>query len=78
MFTNCGDGHMPGRNNCEIEIKERLIKKLQANRRVGRQRALQISAGEDESPRSDHQSYPTHFSCEIDPEKQRKINLWAI
>ena len=35
-------------------------------------------AGEDVSPKSNHQSYPTHFRCKKDPEKKRKFNPWAI
>ena len=43
-------------NDCEREMKERVIKKMQADSRVGRQRAFQILEGEDESPRSNPQS----------------------
>ena len=45
---------------------------------MGRRRALQILAGEDESPRSNSQSYPTHFRCKMDPEKKRTFHPWAI
>ena len=69
---------MAGSNTGEVEIKERVIKKMQADSRVGRRRALQILAGEDESPRSKPQSYPTHFTCKIDPEKKRAFNPWPI
>ena len=34
--ANCGEGHMAGSNDCEIEIKERVIKKMQTDRKVGR------------------------------------------
>ena len=37
----------------KFKIKRRVIKKMQADSRVGRQKALQILTGEDESPRSD-------------------------
>ena len=69
---------MAGSNNCDVEIKERVIKKMQADSIVGRRRALQIQAGEDESPISNPQSYPTPFRCEMDPENKKKINPWAI
>ena len=75
---NCEAGNMAGSNNCEIEIKERVIKKMQADSRVGRRRALQILAGADESLRSNPQSYPTHFRCKMDPENKRKFNPWVI
>ena len=51
---------------------------MQAYCRVGRRRAIQILAREDESPRSNPHSYPTHFRCKMDPEKKRKFNPWAI
>ena len=51
---------------------------MQADSRVGRQRTLQILAGEDESPRSNPQSYPTHFRCKRDPEKKPAFSPWAI
>ena len=44
---------------------------MQAESRVGRLRALQIMAGEDESPRSNPQSYPTHLRCKMDPENKQ-------
>ena len=51
---------------------------MQADGRVGTRRALQILAGEDEFPRSNPQSYPTHFRCIMDPENEMKFNPWAI
>ena len=51
---------MAGSNNGETEIKERVVKKMQVDSRVGRRRAFQILA-EDESPRSNPQSYLTYF-----------------
>ena len=48
-------------NDCEVEQKERVIKKMQADCRVGRQIALQIVAGEHESPRSNPTPYPTNL-----------------
>ena len=65
-------------NNCEVEKKEKVIKKIHVNSRVGRRTGLQILAGEDESPRSNTQSYPTHFTCKMNPEKKRTFNVWAI
>ena len=41
---------MAGSNSCEVEKKEKRIKIMQADSRVGRRRALQILAGEQESP----------------------------
>ena len=63
---------MAGSNNCEVEKKERVFKKMQADSRVGRRRALQNLVGEDKSPRSNHPSYPTHLRCKIDPEKRER------
>ena len=51
---------------------------MQANSRVGRRRALQILAEEDESQRSNTQSFPKHFTCKMDPEKKRTFHQWAI
>ena len=62
---------MAGSNYCEIEQKERAIKIFPADSRVGRRIALQILAGEDESPRANPQSNPTHFRCKMDPEKRK-------
>ena len=53
--ANC-EGHMSGCNSCENEMKVRIIKKIQAESRVGRRRAHRIMAGEDEFPRSNPQS----------------------
>ena len=52
---------MAGSNDCEIEIKERVTKIVQADSRAGRRGALQILAGEDKSPRSNF-SYTLHIS----------------
>ena len=51
---------------------------MQADSRVGRQGALQIVAGEDETPKSNPQSYLTHLRCKMDPEKKIKVNPCAI
>ena len=51
---------------------------MQADGGMGKQRALQILAGEDESPRSNLQSNPSHFRCKMDQENQIKFNPWAI
>ena len=45
---------------------------------MGRRLALQILAGKDESPRSNLNSYPTHFRCKFEPENKIKLNLWAM
>ena len=74
--VNCGERHMAGSNNCEVEKK--INKKMQADSSVGRRRALQILAGGGESPRSNPQSYPTHFRCKIYIEKKTTFNPWAI
>ena len=49
-----------------------------ADNRMGRRRALQILAGEHESPRSHPLSYPAHFRFKKDRGKKKKINPWAI
>ena len=67
---------MAGINNCEVELKNRVIKKMQDVSRVGRRRAFQILAAEDESARSNTQSCPTPFRCKMDPEKKRKFDQW--
>ena len=69
---------MAGCNDCGIETKGRVIKKMQAHIRVGRQRALKFVAGEDESLISNPHSYPTHFRCKIDPDNKRKFSPRAI
>ena len=51
---------------------------MQADSRVGRRRALQIVAGGDESPRSNTQSFPTHFTCRMKQEKKKTLNSWAV
>ena len=53
---------------------------MQADSREGMQRAPQILAGEDESPRSNDQTqlYPAHFRYKMDPENKRTLKLWAI
>ena len=53
---NCGEGHMAGNNDCEIEIKEKVIKKCK----------LIAEWEENESPRSNLHSNPTHFRCKMD------------
>ena len=47
--ANCEERHMEESNYCETEIKESVIRKMQANSRVGSLRALNILAGENES-----------------------------
>ena len=51
---------------------------MQSDSRVGRQRSFQILAGEDKSPRSNPQLYPTHFRCRMGPENKRTFNPRAI
>ena len=41
---------MAGSNNYQVEIKEMVVKKIQADSRAGRQKVLRVMAGEDESP----------------------------
>ena len=69
-YANCREGHMAGRNECEIGTKERVMKKMHADSRVGRRIAPQIITGEDESSRSNPQSYSTHLRYKMDPEKK--------
>ena len=69
---------MAGSNSCEVEIKEKLIKKTLADSGVGRRRTLQIPEGEDEFPRSNPKSCPTHIRCKVDPQNKTKFNPWAI
>ena len=70
--TNCGEGHMAG-SNCEVEIKEKEIKKTEAaDNRVGRRRALQILAGKmslQEKP----SIIPYTFQMQNDPVKKIKF-----
>ena len=47
---------------------------MESDTRVGRSRALKILVGEDESPRSNPQSFHKHFRCKMDPEMKRKFN----
>ena len=72
------EGHKARNNSCEIEITERVIKKLHAGSKVRRQRPLQILAGEKEFPRLNPQLFPTYFKCKMDLENKRKCNPWAI
>ena len=69
---------MAGSNNCEVDNKERVIKKIQVDNKVRTRRALQILAGEDESPRSNPQSYPPHFTCKMELEQKITFNPWAV
>ena len=54
-----------------LKREEMVIKKMQAESRVVRRRALQILEGEDESPRSNPHSYPTQFRCKMYPDKKK-------
>ena len=69
---------MAGSYNCEVEIKERVIKKMQADSKVVRRRAHQILRSEDESARSNPQSYSKNFRCRMDPKKKIKSNPRAM
>ena len=51
---------------------------MQDDIRLERRRALQIMAGEENSPRSNPQSHPAHFRCKMDPETKRKFNPCEI
>ena len=44
-----------------VKWKKSSIRKTQADGRVGTRRALQILAEDNESPKSNPPSYPTHF-----------------
>ena len=46
--------------------------------KVGRERAMQLTTRDDESPRSNPVSYPTHFICKMDEEIKTKFNSWSI
>ena len=68
---------MTGSNHWEVEQKKGYIKTA-SDSRVRRRRALQILAGEYESPRSNPQTYPTHNRRKMDPENKRTFNPLAI
>jgi len=58
--------------------RERKIKEVQAKEKVGRRRAFQILSGEDETPAHKSKKFPTHFSCQINPEHKKKFSPWMI
>ena len=59
----------------KLKKKTGLLKKMQADTRVGRRRALQILAGEEESPRSKPQSYPTHLTFHMQNRPGKETNI---
>ena len=76
--SNCGGNHRAGSKECEVDKREVAIKHIQAESKVGRRRAIQMLAGEDESPRNNAISYPTHFRCKMITDENKKYNPWAI
>jgi len=50
MCPHCAGNHFAGIRECGAEQRERKIKEVQTNERVGRRRAIQILSGEEESP----------------------------
>ena len=70
MCPNCDGDHIAGSRECETEKKERKIKEVQTKEKVGRRRAIQILSGEDETPANISTKFPTHFSCQMNPEKK--------
>ena len=51
---------------------------MQGDSREEIRKALQILAGEDESPRSNTHSYSIYFINKMDPEKKRKLSPLKI
>ena len=74
---NCEEDHQAGSRECGIEQGERRIKEVQEKEKVGRRRAIQILRGDDESSFNGN-SFPTHFSCKMDPAKKRSFTPWAL
>ena len=68
--ANCSEKHIAGSKDCEVEQKERRIKDVQNEERVGRRRAIQIMSGEDTDPTHNTKQYATHFSCIITLEEK--------
>ena len=78
-FAKCGERHMVGSNNYEIEIKERVNKKYKL-----------IAEWEDEKffkswrvkmslqDQTLNHNLATYFRYKMDPEKKIKFNPWAI
>merc|ERR1719259_523039 len=75
---NCDGDHIAGSREWEAEKKERKIKEVQTKEKVGRRRAIQILSGEDETPTSKSTKFPTHFSCQMNPEQKKKFSPWMI
>merc|ERR1719259_1557505 len=61
-----------------VKRKKKKIKEVQAKGRVGRRRTIQILSGEDETPANISTKFPTHFSCQMNPEKKKKFSPWLI
>jgi len=75
---NCAGDHIAGSRECWSRTKSRKIKEAQTKEKAGRRRAIQILSGEDESPANNSTKFPTHFSCQINPEQKKKFSPWMI
>ena len=69
---------MTGSSEFEVEKKERSIKEMQTNSKVGMRSDLYFLAGGNESPRNNPISYPNQFVCKMDREMKKKFNPWKI
>ena len=62
----------------KLKKKERKIKEVQAKEKVGIRRAIQILSGEDGISANKPTKFPTHFSCQMNPEQKKKFSPWMI
>ena len=63
--------HMAGSNNCEVRLKERVSKRSKLIADWVDEELIKIwHEGKDESPRSNPQTYLTHFRCIIYPKNK--------
>ena len=75
--ADCGKGHMTGSSNCEFEINETVIKKMQADSRVATLRAPQIMA-EKMSLQDQTLIHTIHISnTKLIRKREEKFNPWA-
>ena len=74
---HCQLQHKSGDRACEKHIQETKITEYQEKERVSRLRAMQMLNGQ-EVIQLNKGKYATHFRCEMDSTKKRRLNPWLL
>ena len=75
-YSNCGEGHMAGPNNCEVEIKDRAIKKCKPTAEWEDEELFK--SWQEKMSVQDQTLNHTLHTWDAKWIQERKFNTWAV